>query len=797
MIKLTLSNITKNYYVGDQIVRAVRGVSLKFRKNEFVAILGPSGCGKTTLLNVIGGLDQYDEGDLVINGMSTKNYRASDWDAYRNRSIGFVFQNYNLISHQTVLRNVEMSLTLSGVSRTERRKRAMAVLESVGILDQAKKKPSQLSGGQMQRVAIARALINNPDIILADEPTGALDSEISVQVMEILKEISNTKLVIMVTHNQEMANKYASRIIQMLDGEILSDSQPIKQFEDVEYGAGRRERAKGLKKTSMSIFTALSLSFRNLISKKWRTLITSFAGSIGIIGVALVLALSSGLGAYLGTMQSETLASFPITVSKNVQTVMMGPADENHLGMLENTKSDEGKFPKENIIINYDTSDLLIEHRNVFSDEYLAYIKRMPEELPDAVNNISFVSGVTMNLLSKGDDTVVLYAGPTNAGDSPDVGDAMGVAASGFWQELPDNEEFILSIYDLIGEGSRMPANKQELVLVVDEYNRIYSSFFEKLGFSTSENFKLTDFIGKQILAVVPNDLYYEKKGDLYVPITTDQYEEFYKHSDSLPLTITGILRLKEDATAGSLQTGLAYTSALAEYVTDNAKTSKITQEQLDSDRNLITGISFADDNAKNNQLVLLGADSTPVAISIYPKNFDSKDQIKKYLDAYNVDKKLEDQIAYSDLGEIISSMTGTFINTVSYVLVGFAAISLLVSTIMIAIITYVSVIERTKEIGVLRAVGARKKDISRVFNAETIIIGFIAGVLGVAAAYAISIPINNLIVDLVGIGNIAALNPLHALLLLAGSMVLTLIAGFIPSRIAANKNPVEALRVD
>lgn len=583
----------------------------------------------------------------------------------------------------------------------------------------------------------------------------------------------------------------------MLDGEIMSDGNPIKEHEEVELGAGRRRKSKGLKKTSMSIFTALSLSFRNLISKKWRTLVTSFAGSIGIIGVALVLALSTGLGAYLSTMQSETLASFPITISQNVQNVMMTATDDNHLGRLENVESEEGKFTKENIIVNYDTSDLLIEHRNIFSEEYIEYIEQMPEEIPNAVNSISFINGVTMNILGKADDQVVLYAGPKNVADGPDIGDAMGMSTNDFWQELPDNEEFILSIYELIGEGSRMPANKQELLLVVDEYNRIDSSFFEKLGYSTADNFELTDFIGKQLLTVVPNDLYYEKKGDIYVPITTDQYEKHYNDSNSLPLTITGVLRLKEDGTGGNLQTGLVYTAALAEYVSKNAQESEITQEQINADRNLITGIKFEDEDAKNKQLILLGADSSPVAISIYPKDFDSKDKIKKYLDAYNVDKEMEDQIAYSDLGEIISSMTGTFINTISYVLIGFAAISLLVSTIMIAIITYVSVIERTKEIGVLRAVGARKKDISRVFNAETLIIGFVAGLLGVGLAYALSIPINKLVVDLVGIDNIAILNPLHALILLGGSMLLTLIAGFIPSRIAAGKNPVEALRVD
>ena len=402
-----------------------------------------------------------------------------------------------------------------------------------------------------------------------------------------------------------------------------------------------------------------------------------------------------------------------------------------------------------------------------------------------------------MNILAKGDDQVVLYAGPKNLDDSQSVGQVLGMAGNPFWQEMPDNEEFILSIYELIGEGSKMPKNKQEILLLVDEFNRLDRGFFEKVGISSTEDFKLTDFIGKQIISIIPNNLYYEQKGDLYVPLTIDQYEEAFNDSSALPLTITGILRLKEESSAGNLSSGLLYTSALTEYVLDDAKNSDLAIAQEEADRNLITGISFVDEDAKKQQLLVVGADSTPVAISIYPKDFDSKDLIKKYLDDYNIGKEKEEQIAYNDLAEIISSMTGTFINTVSYVLIGFAAISLLVSTIMIAIITYVSVIERTKEIGVLRAVGARKKDISRVFNAETIIIGFIAGLFGVGIAYALSIPINNLIEQMVGIKNIAALNPLHALLLLAGSIVLTLLAGFIPSRIAAKKNPVEALRTE
>lgn len=795
MAKLILSEIRKSYKLGNESVQAVKGVSLEFRQNEFVSILGPSGCGKTTLLNVIGGLDQYDSGDLIINGMTTKNFKSADWDAYRNRSIGFVFQNYNLISHQTVLQNVEISMTLSGVSVYERKRRAIEALNAVGLADQLKKKPSQLSGGQMQRVAIARALVNNPDIILADEPTGALDSHTSVQVMEILKEIAKTRLVIMVTHNSKLAETYSNRIILMLDGEIQLDNNPIEAEKLVSGSDAINDKIKKLKMTSMTIATAASLSFKNLIMKKGRTIITSFAGSIGIIGVALVLALSSGLSAYMGTMQSETLAGFPITITKSAQIVQMRPSSREDNPFTQS--NEEGKFPNNDIIYNYDREENTKEHKNKLTDEYLEYIEKLPEEMPDAVNTVSYNKGVSMNVIAKAGNTAVLYSARLKAGNNVGIGQMMGMGGNSYWQEMPNNINFILSLYDLIGEGSRMPQNKNEVLLVVNEYNRLDKAFFEKLGFSSGENYKLNDFIGKQFLTVIPNDDYYTKNKDLYEAASVIDYGKLYTSKSGIKLMITGVLRIKEGAASTYFSEGVVYTSALTDYVVDNAQKSEIATAQVNSDKNVITGSPFADDNAKNQQLLFLGADTTPIGINIYPKNFESKDKIKEYLDSYNTDKNEPDQVIYSDMAEMISSMTGTLLNTISYVLIGFAAISLLVSTIMIAIITYVSVIERTKEIGVLRAVGARKKDISRVFNAETLIIGFAAGMFGVGLSYLLSVPINMIISKLVGIDNIAALKPIHALTLILGSMALTLIAGFIPSRMAAKKDPVEALRTE
>ncbi|MGM1044540.1 MAG: ATP-binding cassette domain-containing protein [Bacillota bacterium] len=787
MLKLKLEKIKKTYNSGE-VVTALKSISLGFRENELVSILGPSGCGKTTLLNIIGGLDHYDRGDLVINGLSTKEYKNSDWDAYRNRSIGFVFQSYNLIGHQTVLQNVEIAMTLSGVSTSERRRRAKQALIEVGLTDHLNKKPNQLSGGQMQRVAIARALVNDPDIILADEPTGALDSHTSIQVMDILKEVAKTRLVIMVTHNGELAEEYSDRIIRFLDGEVQSDSNPIVEAETGKAPVQTPKKQK-FKNTSMSLITATVLSFKNLLTKRGRTLITAFAGSIGIIGVALVLALSNGLSTYMSSMQSDTLSSFPITIGTGEQTVDL---TERGPGGFEgnNDAAEYTEYPNENIMYSYDSEKNSTKHSNIITEDYLNYIGKLETELPKAVNNISYMHGVNINLLAKGQDTAVKF-------ETTSAPSGMGMMGnnSTYLQELPENNDFILSQYDLIGEGSRMPTGKNEVVLVIDKYNRIDKAFFEKLGITEStENYKLTDFIGKTILKVIPNDDYYTRNGDLFTAATPTDYEKLYNSDAGTKLTITGILRSKKDVSSSYLSPGIAYTTALTAAVVEDAQKSEIATTQKDSDKDVLLGAPL-DNKAKDNALIMLGADSTPTGINIYPKDYESKDKIKEYLDKYNDGKSDDDQLIYSDMAEMISSITGTLLNTVTYVLSGFAAISLLVSTIMIGIITYVSVIERTKEIGILRSVGARKKDISRVFNAETLIIGFTAGMIGVGLSYLLEIPINTIISNLAGISGVASLNPLHAAALVAGSMILTLIAGFIPSRMAAKKDPVVALR--
>lgn len=785
MLKLKLDNINKTYDSGE-VVTALKGVSIGFRENELVSILGPSGCGKTTLLNIIGGLDRYDSGDLIINGLSTKEFKNSDWDAYRNRSIGFVFQSYNLIGHQTVLQNVEIAMTLSGVSASERKHRAKQALTEVGLADQMKKKPNQLSGGQMQRVAIARALVNDPDIILADEPTGALDSYTSVQVMDILKEVSKTRLVIMVTHNGDLAEEYSDRIIRFLDGEVQSDSNPITETE-IENAAEQTTQKEKFKKTSMSLVTATLLSFKNLLTKRGRTIITAFAGSIGIIGVAIVLALSNGLSTYMSSMQSNALASYPITISTGEQTIDManrGPIGNNDAGSY-------AEYPKKNIMYSYDREKSSKKHSNIITQDYLHYIGKFETKLPDAVNNISYTHGVNINLLAKGQDTSVKF----ETAPAPSGMGMMG-GNSTYWQELPENNDFILSQYDLIGEGSRLPAGKNEVVLVVDKYNRIDKAFFDKVGITkNTKNYKLTDFIGKTIFKVIPNNDYYSKNGDLFTTASPADYEKLYDSNTGTKLTISGILRPKKDKTSSYMSPGIAYTPALTAAVVEDAQKSEISASQRNFDKNVLFGTPFKDNKAKENALLMLGANTTPTGINIYPKDYQSKDKIKNYLDKYNEGKADSGKLIYSDLAEKITSMTGTLLDTVTYVLTGFAAISLIVSTIMIGIITYVSVIERTKEIGILRSVGARKKDISRLFNAETLIIGFTAGMIGIGLSYLLAIPINSIVKNLAGISGIASLNPIHAAALVVGSMILTLIAGFIPSRMAAKKDPVVALR--
>ncbi|MDR2715162.1 MAG: ATP-binding cassette domain-containing protein [Coriobacteriaceae bacterium] len=804
MSKLQLEHITKTYTNGEAVT-ALRDVSLAFRENEFVSILGPSGCGKTTLLNIVGGLDRYDSGDLVIGGTSTTSFKAADWDAYRNRSVGFVFQNYNLIGHQTVLQNVEIALTISGISATERKRRARQALMEVGLGDQAKKKPNQLSGGQMQRVAIARALVNNPDIILADEPTGALDSRTSVQVMEILKEVARTRLVIMVTHNRKLAEDYSSRIITLFDGEIQSDSNPLAKplaglsadddgpakaldaagVADVADADGRKK----FQKTSMSLLTAAGLSFKNLVTKRGRTITTSFAGSIGIIGVALVLALSSGLSAYMSTMQTDMLAGFPIAISTQQQS--FDPGGNNPFADSAGTYP---AFPSDGTVHNYDSREERQEHTNVITDDYLAYIARAHDELAEEINTISYQYGVEMNLLAKTPDSVVKF----EARAEGEGGMARMMASSSFWQEMPDDTDFVLSLYDLVGEDSRLPNERGEIALVVDEYNRIDTGLLSQLGLD-EESYHIDDFIGLDLLKVIDNDDFYIQDGDRFAAARPTEYQGLYEGEGGVRLTIVGVLRIKEDAASSFFSEGLVYTSALTDYVLETSQNSKVAQAQKEGDKDVLTGAPLADEEAKKSRLQSIGGDATPTGINIYPVDFDAKDNIKAYLDDYNKGRPESEQVLYSDMAETVSNATATLLNTVSLVLVGFAAISLVVSTIMIGIITYVSVIERTKEIGILRSVGARKKDISRVFTTEAMIIGLAAGILGVALAYLLCLPINGLVLSLStsGIGSIATLNPLHAAVLVVGSVLLTLIAGTFPARIAANKDPVEALRTD
>lgn len=774
MMKLKLMDVKKTYTSGEHVI-AVKGVTVGFRQHELVSILGPSGCGKTSLLNIIGGLDQYESGDLLINGISTTKYKERDWDAYRNHSIGFVFQSYNLIGHQTILQNVEIAMTLSGVKPAERKRRAKQALSEVGLSKHIKKKPNQLSGGQMQRVAIARALVNNPDVILADEPTGALDSHTSEQIMDILKAVSETRLVIMVTHNTEQAEIYSDRIIRMLDGQIVSDSDPLHEDVFIEETTPKTDKIK-IKKTSMSMQSAMMLSFRNLLTKRGRTLTTAFAGSIGIIGVALVLALSNGLSTYLDSMQSSTLSGLPINITAG--TV-------EGIGESSSTTTNLTEFPTQNVIYPFRSDADNQKHTNKITDPYLNYIEEMKTDLPNSVSNITFNYGLHLNLLAKGQDTVVDF----NKRDE--------FNGKSYWQQLPENQDLILSQYDLIGEGSRLPTHLNEVALVVDKYNRLEKDFFEKIGISdVKSNYSLTDFIGKTVLKVIPNNLFYTRKSnDLFVAATPDNYSNLYNDSSGTNLKITGILRPKDGANGALLTEGFAYSSKLTKAMLEDAQQSVIAKTQAKSRLDVLSGTSFVDKEVRERAEILLGVMTKPIGIDIFPKDFEGKEQIKGYLDQYNDERSDTDKIIYSDFAEGITSMTKKLLDGITYVLTGFAGISLFVSTVMIGIITYVSVIERTKEIGILRSVGARKRDISRVFNAETIIVGLAAGVLGVGITYVITYPVNLLIQKFADISNIANLSPVHAIYLILGSTLLTLIAGVFPSRMAAAKDPVEALR--
>lgn len=828
---LKLNNIVKNYQVGDTVVPALKGVSLAFRRSEFVSILGASGCGKTTLLNIIGGLDRYTEGDLIIDGVSTREFTASDWDAYRNSSIGFVFQSYNLIPHVSVLRNVELALTLSGVSASERKRRATDALERVGLKDHLNKKPNQLSGGQMQRVAIARALVNDPEILLADEPTGALDSETSLQIMNILKEISRDRLIIMVTHNGELAEQYSSRIVSLKDGLIVGDTDPYEgeperkeaPISEEEKKQRKKEVKKSRKKTSMSFLTALSLSGNNLVTKKGRTFLTSFAGSIGIIGIALVLAISNGFNAYINTMQRDTLAGFPITVSETAYDMSVGNMD-SIMGDMEEQEKD--RYPNTQEIYPYtpndDQSSLIIQ--NTITEEYLEYVKSMD---PSLYSSIDTNSALSMNVLRQAQSGSWLKV-PTRAS-----GNAMGATlSSAGWQPLISNQEFLLDQYDMIG-GTKIPTEMNEVAIVVNSYNRLSVNTLKAMGIdSDRESISFEELIGMEY-KVIPNNVYYEERTfeegehtgknyyydygiaatsrDKYTSEQQARMQSMAESEEALTLKVTCILRVKENSTFSVMGTGLAYHPSLETWYTENAKESDVvkaqeaeyeaSQEFGTTIRDVLdyTGTGKAlDVKSYKTQMINLGGDTTPFLICIYPKDFASKTGIRSYLDAYNEGKGEAEQIIYSDYAETLTDNMNTMVDIISYVLIAFAAISLVVSSIMIGIITYVSVIERTKEIGILRSIGARKKDIARVFNAETFIIGLGAGLIGVLISVLLTIPINLIITSLVPqITNIAAVNPIHGVILVVISVCLTLISGLIPASVAAKKDPVEALRTE
>lgn len=783
---LSLKNIKKSYITGDFKQVALNGVSLNFRESEFVAILGPSGSGKTTCLNVIDGLDKYDSGDLIINGKSTREFKDSDWDAYRNNSIGFIFQSYNLISHLSILDNVEMGMTLSGISATEKHKKAVEVLERVGLKDHIHKRPNQLSGGQMQRVAIARALANDPDIILADEPTGALDTKTSIQIMDLIKDIAKDKLVIMVTHNPELARDYADRIVEFRDGNVISDTNPLEEE--------KSNSSYSLKKTSMSFFTALKLSGMNIRTKKWRTFLTAFASSIGIIGIALILSLSNGFDRQIDIFESDTLSGFPIMISQKAAEVdintMMEHSKEMRKEMLGEEEVDSSKYPDTDVIYPYNSKENTFIHTNKLTEEYVKYIEDIDDTL---LSGISFTRLVNMNFL-KSDGSV---ATPINASD---------LNLSSYPIKLDNNSEgYLETSYDLLA-GS-YPQTMNDLILVVDEYNKLDTAVLDALGIdSNKEEISFNDIVGYEIKAIL-NDDYYKKLGNYYTLAgNPNDMSEIYNNERAIPLKITGILRLKKDVTIPVLSSGLSYSDELSKYFIEDAKNSEVVKAQEKVDYNVFTGESFKRDsnradssntNTKENILASIGATSTPYMITLYPKDFATKEAITDYLDDWNEDKDKEDVIIYNDMASTFVSLSGGIMDAITMVLIAFAAISLVVSLIMVGIITYISVLERTKEIGVLRALGARKKDITRVFNAETFIVGSCSGILGIVIAYLLTFPTNNILYKVTDLKGVAVLNPVHAIILVVISVVLTMIGGSIPAVMASKKDPVEALRTE
>lgn len=777
---LEIKNIKKHYKVGETTTKALDGISVAFREQEFVAILGPSGSGKTTMLNVIGGLDNYDSGDLIINGKSTKTFKDRDWDAYRNNSIGFVFQNYNLISHLGIIDNVELGMTLSGVSKEEKRRKAEDALTRVGLKDHMNKKPSQLSGGQMQRVAIARALANDPDILLCDEPTGALDTETSVQIMDLIKELSNEKLVIMVTHNPELAHEYTDRIINFEDGKILNDSNP--------YTVQEQSDQFNLKQTKMTFLTALKLSFNNIRTKKGRTILTSFASSIGIIGIAIVLSLSNGFQIQIDQTQSETLSQFPITISR-VTT-------DSSAAIEARQEEDKEEFPEQQTIIAEQSDQEQSQRINDIDEDFIDYVENIDPELS---NNIGYTRSIGMNLLREVDGEVkpVSFSNTSSSDNSSAITSALssstGIGVSAFPTQLDESQgNFLEENYTLL-EG-QYPSEPTDVVLIVDETNTTNIHALENLGFDVEngEEINFDEIVGTTVQLVGNNDYYTQLPTGGFVPNT--DYASLIDNEDNQTITVSGILRVKEDSTMNLLAPGIAYSNELTADIIEMNQDSQIVQAQIESDMNVMTG-EPVDETTKDTLLTYLGGESVPSSIMIYPNNFEDKEAVLDYLDAYNEDLPEDEQIIYQDLAGTVTSLTGGLMDAITYVLIAFAAISLVTSMIMISIITYTSVIERTKEIGVLKALGARKKDITRVFDAETCILGITSGTLGVLIAWLLTFPANYILLQVTDLENVAQLNPFHALLLIVVSTVLTMLGGHIPARMAAKKDAAIALR--
>ena len=919
---LQLKNIVKSYTVGELTQVALKGISLNFRENEFVSILGQSGSGKTTMLNIIGGLDRYDSGDLVINGVSTKKYRDADWDAYRNTSIGFVFQSYNLIPHQNVLSNVEMALTLSGVSRKERRKRAVEVLNKVGLQDHIHKKPNQLSGGQMQRVAIARALINNPDILLADEPTGALDTETSIQIMNLLKQIAEEKLVIMVTHNPELAEAYSTRIVNLKDGQITSDTNPF----DVPEGSVDEKLTKNQKRVSMSFWTSLGLSFANLRTKIGRTILTSFAGSIGIIGIALILALSTGMNQYITRVQKETMTSYPITISSqtiDATSIMQLRGQMMGLSSQKETKEDDDKVHTDYQSLKQSdaVANNLIQNNLA---EFKKYLDNPASEIHQYVgeNGIIYSYNVNFDVYAQNPNqqlintNIELDGGNGNSNRPRMFNFAnMGVnnqSAKNFSEMVAGtNGQPISSVvtdsYDMV--AGYWPTGYNEVVMVLNENNSIPVQSMYQLGFITKEQYTAAknqlankqdgedftlsyeDMLQKTFYLVPSSENYVKNKNGSYSQIKNPEYDTDGLMNKSIPLKVTGIIRPKEDAKNATINTAVAYTNLLTNYVIDRANESAIVQAQKNTPEiNVLNGVRFnattdeekiqdtkeyllnlsEDEKANMYQLILyydgksqnqeinedtnsfdmnalsklsmnpqsgisgmlenylndspntttllaiyndyiggksleknlasFGAVSyeSPSSISIYADSFENKDAIGKVIENYNNTVGEDSKISYTDYVALMTSSLTTIINGISYVLIAFVAVSLIVSSIMIGIITYISVMERTKEIGILRALGASKKNISQLFNAETFIIGILSGIIGLGITLLLLIPINNVIQTVSKIEDLSAVLPLESAgVLILISTIITVIGGLIPSRSAAKKDPVEALRTE